>query len=72
MYYLVPKKRGNGKGIELHNYAKQFFKSNEVDEYHLRVSTTNSPAIKFYRKIGMEEVGPEVEGKKVIRMKGNL
>lgn len=28
-------------------------------------------AVKFYRKIGMEEVGPEIDGK-VIRLKGYL
>ncbi|MFD1851820.1 GNAT family N-acetyltransferase [Oceanobacillus bengalensis] len=71
LYYLIPEKRGNGKGKELHNYAKQFFKRNKVDAYHLRVSPTNTSAIKFYRKIGMEEFGPEVGGK-VIRMKGKL
>lgn len=71
LYYLVPEKRGNGLGQALHHYAKQFFKNNHVNEYHLRVSPTNTSAIRFYRKIGMAEVGPEVDGK-VIRMKGYL
>lgn len=71
LYYLIPERRGNGIGQELHYYAKQFFKNNNVNEYHLRVSPTNTSAIKFYRKIGMKEVGPEVDGK-VIRMKGDL
>lgn len=63
--------RGKGKGKELHNYAKQFFENNKVGEYHLRVPPSNTRAIKFYRRNGMEEVGPEVDGK-VIRMKGYL
>ena len=71
LYYLVPEKRGNGHGQELHNYANHFFKKHHVHEFHLRVSPTNTSAIRFYRKIGMEEVGPEVDGK-VIRMKGYL
>ncbi|MGM8215414.1 GNAT family N-acetyltransferase [Bacillaceae bacterium W0354] len=71
LYYLVPEMRGQGKGQELHNYAKQFFKENKVSEYHLRVSSSNTTAIKFYCKIGMEKVGPEVDGR-VIRMKGYL
>jgi RimJ/RimL family protein N-acetyltransferase len=71
LYYLIPGRRGNGKGKVLHNYAKKFFLKNNVNEYHLRVSSTNTSAIKFYRKIGMEEVGPEFDGK-VIRMKGIL
>lgn len=71
LYYLVPEKRGFGKGQELHNYAKQFFKDNQVQEYHLRVSPTNTAAIKFYRKNGMVAVGSEADGK-VIRMKGKL
>jgi RimJ/RimL family protein N-acetyltransferase len=71
LYYLIPEMRGQGKGKELHHFAKQFFKNNNVSEYHLRVSPSNTTAIKFYREIGMEEVGPEVDGK-VIRMKGYL
>ena len=71
LYYLIPEMRGLGKGKELHNYAKQFFKNNNLCDYHLRVSPLNAAAIKFYRKIGMEEVSPEVDGK-VIRMKGFL
>ncbi|WP_253271149.1 GNAT family N-acetyltransferase [Sporosarcina sp. D27] len=71
LYYLIPEERGLGKGKELHNYAKQFFKDNFVQEYHLRVSPTNTAAIGFYRNNGMVEVGPEADGK-VIRMKGEL
>ncbi|MEH6940707.1 GNAT family N-acetyltransferase [Bacillus sp. JJ722] len=71
LYYLIPKKRENGIGQVLHKYAKQFFKSNNVSEYHLRVSPTNSSAMCFYRILGMKEIGPEIDGK-VIRMKGYL
>lgn len=71
LYYLVPEMRGKSKGKKLHNYAKQFFINNKVSEYHLRLAPSNTAAIKFYRKNGMEEVGPEVDGK-VIRMKGYL
>lgn len=69
LYYLIPEMRGKGKGIKLHRYAEQFFKDNEVNEYHLRVSPSNKAALNFYHKIGMKELGPEVDGK-VIRMKG--
>ncbi|MDM5199811.1 GNAT family N-acetyltransferase [Fictibacillus enclensis] len=71
LYYLIPEMRGKGRGKELHRYAMQFFENNKVSEYHLRVSPSNTAAVKFYRKMGMEEVGSEVEGK-VIRMKGYL
>lgn len=71
LYYLIPAKRGQGIGKELQNYARQFFEKNKVSEYHLRVSPTNTAAIKFYRTIGMKETGSEVEGK-VIRMRGYL
>lgn len=69
LYYLIPEERGKSKGQELHDYAIQFFKYNNVNKFHLRVSPTNTSAIKFYRKIGMNEIGPEVNGK-VIRMRG--
>lgn len=71
LYYLVPEMRGKGKGIKLHRYAEQFFKDNKVNEYHLRVSPSNKAALNFYHKIGMEELGPEVDGK-VIRMRGYI
>ncbi|MCM3741887.1 GNAT family N-acetyltransferase [Oceanobacillus luteolus] len=71
LYYLIPEMRGKGKGKELHDYAIQFFENNKVSEYHLRVSPSNTGAINFYRKNGMKEIGPEVDGK-VIRMKGYL
>ncbi|WP_431027120.1 hypothetical protein [Lysinibacillus sp. LZ02] len=32
----------------MHNYARKFFKDNDVNEYHLRVSPTNRAALKFY------------------------
>ena len=71
LYYLAPESRGKGRGKELHAYAKEFFKNRQVKEFHLRVAPTNTSAIKFYHKLGMVELGPEVDGK-VIRMKGSL
>ncbi|WP_409253831.1 N-acetyltransferase family protein [Bacillus sp. SCS-153A] len=69
LYYLSPEYRGKGIGTEIHRYALQYFKTQSVTEFHLRVSPTNIPARKFYRKIGLKEIGPEMEGR-VIRMKG--
>lgn len=71
LYYLIPKKRGEGLGEELNQYARNFFKQNDLHEYHLRVAPGNKQAIKFYLKHGMEEIGLELDGK-VIRMKGKL
>lgn len=69
LYYLISEERGKSMGQELDDYARQFFKDNNINEFHLRVSSTNISAIKFYRKIGMNEIGPEVN-EKVIRMQG--
>lgn len=71
LYYLIPASRGKGKGEALHAYAKDFFRNRRMTEFHLRVSLTNISAIKFYQKIGLEELGPEIDGK-VVRMKGSL
>lgn len=71
LFYLIPEKRGAGKGKALHQYAMQFFKNYDVKEYHLRVSPFNTHAYMFYRKIGMVDIGPELNGK-VIRMKGRI
>lgn len=69
--YLIPEERGKGKGRQLHDYAKQFFENNNVHEFHLRVSPHNPSAINFYRKIGMSEIGPEINGK-VVRMRAYI
>lgn len=71
LYYLVPEIRGRGMGKELHGYAVSFFNQHQVDEFHLRVSVTNTSAMRFYHKLGMEEAGTEIEGR-VMRMKWHL
>ncbi|MFD1172968.1 GNAT family N-acetyltransferase [Oceanobacillus picturae] len=71
LFYLVPEKRGQGKGLELYQYAKQFFLQYKVACYELRVSPSNTAAINFYRKIGMEPIKTEFDGK-VVRMRGML
>lgn len=71
LYYLIPDKRGCGFGRKLHEYALDFFSENGAKEYHLRVSPTNLPALTFYQKAGMKEIGLELGGK-VIRMRGFL
>ena len=71
LYYLIPEKRGLGYGKKLHDYAQDFFLKESVRQFHLRVSPSNTRARAFYRKLGMSEIGPELDGK-VIRMKGNL
>jgi len=71
LYYLIPDKRGFDLGRKMHEYALNFFRENGVQEYHLRVSPTNSPALSFYQNAGMEEIGLELGGK-VIRMRGFL
>jgi RimJ/RimL family protein N-acetyltransferase len=71
LFYIIPEMRGEGLGADLHQFAIKFFKRNHVNEYHLRVSPTNSYARKFYQRLGLEEIGQEMDGK-VIRMKGYI
>jgi RimJ/RimL family protein N-acetyltransferase len=71
LYYLVPEKRGKGLGALLHEYAINFFKENNVREFHLRVSPTNEHAISFYTKNGMKQLKTEMNGK-VLRMSASL
>lgn len=69
LYYLTPSMRGKGLGEQLFSYSLAFFQKHGVSEFFLRVSPTNTRALRFYRKMGMEEVGTEFDGK-VIRMRG--
>ena len=71
LYYLVPEKRGMGLGSLLHAYAIQFFKEHGLNEYHLRVSPTNTHALTFYKRNGMKQIDIEFDGK-VIRMAGSI
>ncbi|WP_188207933.1 GNAT family N-acetyltransferase [Alkalibacillus aidingensis] len=71
LFYLIPKERGTGKGFKLYSYAKDFFEKHHVNEFHLRVSPTNKRARRYYEKMGMRELKPEVNGK-VIRMVGEI
>ncbi|KAF0824651.1 GNAT family N-acetyltransferase [Cytobacillus firmus] len=60
-----------GIGSKLHDYALNFFKANNLKEYHLRVSPSNQNAIGFYVKNGMKKTKSEMVGK-VIRMSGEV
>ncbi|GEN52179.1 GNAT family N-acetyltransferase [Halobacillus faecis] len=71
LFYLIPRKRGKGMGKALNNYAVDFFKKHNLEEYHLRVAPDHHRARRFYEKAGMETIGPELDGK-VIRMKGSV
>ncbi|MGE6298363.1 GNAT family N-acetyltransferase [Guptibacillus hwajinpoensis] len=69
LYYLVPESRGIGIGKELHKYASNYFADQNLKEFHLRVSPSNPSALRFYHKLGMEEMGLELD-ETVIRMRG--
>lgn len=69
LYYLIESYRGKGYGRLIHDYAKDYFRQQKIVELHLRVSPTNHQAIKFYEKIGLEQLTEEHDGK-VIRMSG--
>ncbi|WP_231131086.1 GNAT family N-acetyltransferase [Bacillus amyloliquefaciens] len=69
LYYITEQQRGRGCGTKLHQYANQFFRTNGVSEYHLRVSPDNKTAISFHKKQNLEVLGSELNGK-VFRMRG--
>ncbi|QAS54310.1 GNAT family N-acetyltransferase [Halobacillus litoralis] len=71
LFYLVAEKRGKGYSGALQSYAMDFFRKYRVGEYHLRVAPANRRARQFYKKNGMVDIGPELDGK-VIRMKGTI
>ncbi|MFT8319190.1 MAG: GNAT family N-acetyltransferase [Sporolactobacillus sp.] len=71
LIYLIPELRGFGLGELLHQYAMRFFREHDLQNYQLRVSTTNQQAIAFYEKSGMKQMKMEIDGK-VIRMRGEV
>ena len=69
LFYLIPEFRGRGYGKIQLDYAENYFKSHQLNEYHLRVSPTNHRALRFYKKHGMTQLETEHLTKTVIRMK---
>lgn len=59
LFYLLPEYRGKGIGAEQIKYAEAYFKKNNLEEYHLRVSPTNERALSFYKKHGFEFIMEE-------------
>lgn len=59
LVYLISEFRRLGYGPTLLSYAEQFFQSRSVNEIQLRVSPTNSQAIRFYRKMGFSNEATE-------------
>ena len=62
LFYLIPEYRGKGYGALQVEKAEEFLRSQGMKEYHLRVSVTNKPALRFYEKHGFymlkeEEIG---------------
>ncbi|WP_202710957.1 GNAT family N-acetyltransferase [Sporosalibacterium faouarense] len=68
LIYLIPEYRARGYGREMLKYAEEFFRKLSLNEYHLRVSSTNKNAFEFYRNFGMKKICEENRKNKVFLM----
>lgn len=68
LIYLIPKYRARGYGRKMLKYAEEFFRKLSLDEYHLRVSSTNKNAFEFYRNFGMKKICEENRKNKIFLM----
>lgn len=57
LFYLVPECRGQGLGRVLHEHAVSVFEARGMRAIRLSVSTRNTAAIAFYRKLGWSSMG---------------
>ena len=57
LFYLAPECRGQGLGRLLHEHAVKVFAARGMRAVRLSVSTRNTPAIAFYRKLGWSGAG---------------
>lgn len=66
-YYLSPAARGYGLGNLLNEHALAVLARRGMTSARLHVAPSNATAIRFYAKVGWEEVGP-VPGLNVMAM----
>ncbi|MGV3488529.1 MAG: GNAT family N-acetyltransferase [Tuberibacillus sp.] len=59
LFYLIPGYRGKGYGRIQLERAEEYLRSQGMDQYHLRVSATNKPALRFYEKHGFYKLKEE-------------
>ncbi|MEM7245756.1 MAG: GNAT family N-acetyltransferase [Acidobacteriota bacterium] len=59
LFYLEPEHRGRGLAAQLDGYAIEILSGAGCSRASLRVSPTNEPAIRFYRRQGWIDRGPD-------------
>ncbi|GAB4154838.1 MAG: GNAT family N-acetyltransferase [Cyanobacteria bacterium J069] len=57
LFYLIPAMRGRGLGVQLEQYAADFFQRLGCQKVRLSASPTNLSAIAFYQKHGWIDLG---------------
>ena len=71
LIYVIPELRGLGVASIVFNAAIEFFQQEHVKYFILQVSATNSRAIAYYKKMGLQEVrGPDAKG--LLDMRGPI
>lgn len=61
LFYLVPWLRGKGLGTQLDQFATNFLRRAGFRVARLSVSSTNTPALAFYRKHHWHDLGPRLD-----------
>jgi len=59
LFYLRPDKRGMGYGTVLQEFVTDFMRTRGCSSATLRVSPRNERAMKFYKKHGWQDTGPD-------------
>jgi ribosomal protein S18 acetylase RimI-like enzyme len=72
LYYLIPEKRGKGLGLQLDQYAMNYFKNIGLRKVRLSVSPTNNQALSYYKKMGWIDLGPRPEHPEVNFMEKDI
>ena len=62
LFYLLPEWRGQGRGMEVMHFAEDFFAEHGLGEYHLRVSSLNQHAVRFYERCGFALISEDKNG----------
>jgi ribosomal protein S18 acetylase RimI-like enzyme len=72
LFYLIPRVRGSGIAEDLHHYAMELLTQAGIRTAWLRVTLSNTRAVRYYARHGWLDRGPDPEHPETNRMERHV